>query len=864
MTAARPNVRATMRLQFHKGFTFADATRLAPYMARLGISHLYSSPILTARVGSMHGYDVTDPTRINPELGGEDGFRHLVAALRAEGLGLIVDIVPNHMAVGAANPWWQDVLRHGQASPYARVFDIDWHPDDPLLDGKLLIPVLGRQYGEALAAGEIVLTRNQTEWQARYFDNVFPIAPRDHSEIERLSSAAYDPAKEEGRARLHRLLERQHYRLAWWRTAADEINWRRFFDINELVGVRVEDPEVFEATHVLLFSLYAEKLIDGVRIDHVDGLVDPRGYCRRLRARLQELAPDRTAYIVVEKILGPHEELAGDWNVDGTSGYDFMDEVSAVQHDPNAQAALEDLWATLSGRPAEFKQEDVAARRELLERSFTAPLDSAVAALHRVALQQLDTRDATRPALRRAVVELLAHFPVYRSYAVGDYRSESDAPVLAQALEGARNSRSLADPSLLELVVDCLRTPDRPARRLAATRLQQLSAPIAAKAVEDTAFYRYGRLLSRNDVGFDAARLGAEPAAFHRCCAERRARFPDAMLATATHDHKRGEDVRARLAVISEMPDEWGSIARRWMAMNAAHRAIVDGAPAPSPGDEIMLYQMILGAWPTMLDPADDVQRGRFVERIAGWQEKALREAKLATSWRWPNRGYETAAKKFLDRIMGQESPFPAEVARLADRIAPAGAVNGLAQVLLKLTVPGVPDFFQGTEFWDQSLVDPDNRRAVDFDERQKTLEAARSPIELATCWRDGQVKQALIARTLAARQHRPTLFARGHYMPLEVEGPRAAHVIAFARREGRESMITIVSRQSFALLPPGDGILIPPVTWEGTSVPLPAGLAGRYQDVVWGAPRELSANRLLLGEALAALPVALLVSNPL
>jgi (1->4)-alpha-D-glucan 1-alpha-D-glucosylmutase len=861
MTCPRPAVRATMRLQLHKGFTFADAARTAPYMARLGISHLYSSPILTARAGSMHGYDVTDPTRVNPELGGEDGFRRLVAALRREGLGLIVDIVPNHMAADSANPWWQDVLRLGQASPYAGMFDIDWHPENSLLDGKVLVPVLARQYGEALAAGEIVLTRGPLEWQARCFDHVFPIAPSDQPEIDRLSPTAYDPTNEDGRARLHRLLERQHYRLAWWRTAADEINWRRFFDINGLVGIRVEDPEVFETTHGLLFSLYAEGLIDGVRIDHVDGLVDPRGYCRRLRARLQELRPGWTAYIVVEKILGAQEELAGDWGVDGTSGYDFMDEVSAVQHDPDAQSALETLWATLSGRPAAFELEDVAARRELLERSFTAPLDAAVAALHRVALQRPETRDASRPALRRAVVELLAHFPVYRTYAVGDHRPESDAPVLAQALNGARNARSLAEPSVLAFVVECLGRPDNPAQRVAATRLQQLSAPIAAKAVEDTAFYRYGRLLSRNDVGFDAARLGAAPAEFHRRCAERRACFPDAMLATATHDHKRGEDLSARLAVISEMPDEWGSIVRRWMAMNAAHRAMVDGVPAPSPGDEIMLYDTILGAWPTRLEPANHERRCQFVGRIAGWQEKALREAKLATSWTSQNHPYETASREFLAGIMGAESPFPAEVARLADRIEPAGAVNGLAQVLLKLTTPGVPDFFQGTEFWDQSLVDPDNRRPVDFGERERALEAADSPVELATCWRDGRVKQALIARVLDARRACPELFARGDYAPLLVDGPRAAHVIAFARRRGDALMIAIVPRLPFVLLQSCDSIVIPPAVWQGTSVRLPTGMAGRFRDVVSNVALDLSATGLPLTDALAAFPAALLIS---
>ncbi len=638
--------RATMRLQLHKGFPFDAAARLAPYMARLGISHLYASPILTARPGSMHGYDVVDPTRVNPELGGEDGFRRLVAALRAERLGLVVDIVPNHMAIGNQNPWWLDVLRHGRASRHAHVFDIDWHPDNPLLDGKVLVPVLGQPYGETLAAGEITLARGAQGWEARYYENIFPIAPRDAAEIEAASPAAYDPHTEDGRARLHRLLERQHYRLAWWQTAADEINWRRFFDINELAGIRAEDERVFEATHALLFRFYAEGLIDGMRVDHVDGLADPRGYCRRLRARLRELdrerpadAPPGPAYLIVEKILGRDESLATDWEIDGTSGYDFMAQVSAVQHDPEAAEPLAELWASVSGRPAAFEVEEVAARREILERSFTAQLESAVGALHRVALTRPETRDYSRPALRRALVELLAHFPVYRSYAVGDVRPEGDEPVFARALAGIRSERSLVLPAALDLMVGWLRDPDSPPRRVATTRFQQLSAPVAAKAVEDTAFYRYGRLLSRNDVGFDAARMGAEPAEFHRQCAARREHFPDAMLATATHDHKRGEDVRARLAVLSEMPAEWAETLRRWMRMNAPHRAVVDGAAAPSPGAEAMLYQTIVGAWPTTLGPDDREGRKRFTERVAGWQEKALHEAKLRTSWTAPERG---------------------------------------------------------------------------------------------------------------------------------------------------------------------------------------------------------------------------------
>ncbi len=412
--------RATMRLQLHKDFTFADAARLAPYMARLGVSHLYASPILAARAGSMHGYDVVDPTRVNPELGGEDGVRALVAALRAEGLGLIVDIVPNHMAVGAENPWWQDVLRHGRASAHGDVFDIDWETPDPALRGKILLPVLGRPYAEAL--DDIRIDGNAVH----YFDNRFPLRPEDAG------------AAPTGCAQLHNLLERQHYRLAYWRTAGDEINWRRFFDINDLAGVRVEVPHVFEAVHATLFRLYAEGLIDGVRVDHVDGLADPRAYCLRLRTRLAELRSDIRPYIIVEKILGVGESLPAEWQVDGTSGYDFMNDVSAVQHDAAAADALSSLWAPLSGRSATFPPEEVAARREILDLGFAGQLDACIKALHVVARQDRATRDATRAAIRRAIVALLAHFPAYRGYSTQGHHAPGDPALFARALHGAR------------------------------------------------------------------------------------------------------------------------------------------------------------------------------------------------------------------------------------------------------------------------------------------------------------------------------------------------------------------------------------------------------------------------------------------
>ncbi|MGA9867436.1 MAG: malto-oligosyltrehalose synthase [Acetobacteraceae bacterium] len=858
MTTPRATImttpRATMRLQLHKGFTFGDAARLAPYMARLGVSHLYASPILTARAGSMHGYDVVDPTRVNPELGGEDGFRRMVAALRTEHLGLIVDIVPNHMAIGAENPWWQDVLRRGHASVHADVFDIDWHPENPLLDGKVLLPVLGKPYGEAL--DDISLVHGAGHVDARYFDNLFPIRPDDEAEIGALGLAAYDPADAAGRARLHRLLERQHYRLAFWRVAGDEINWRRFFDINELAGVRVEAPRVFEATHATLFRLYAEGLIDGVRIDHVDGLADPRSYCRRLRGRLAELTR-QPAYLIVEKILGEGESLAADWQVDGTSGYDFMNEVSAVQHDPNAAPALASLWASLSGRGANFEPEEVSARRETLDRGFDGQLEACVGALHRVARSSLATRDVSRAAIRRAVVALLAHFPAYRGYATDEQRPAGDQAVFARALEGANTERGSAQPEVMALLVDWLTAPDDALRQAAATRFQQLSAPIAAKAVEDTAFYRYGRLLSRNDVGFDAARLGARAAEFHRRMHARRTQFPDAMLATATHDHKRGEDARARLAVLSECPDAWGAALRGWIDRNARHRTQPD---APSAGDEVMLYQMIVGAWPMALAAADRAGRRAFAERLGNWQEKAQREAKLRTNWTAPDTVYEAAARAFLDAAMDDDG-FAAAAAAFADRIGPAGAVNGLAQAVLKLTAPGIPDLYQGTEFWDQSLVDPDNRREVDFDARVAALAASEAPPELVLDWRDGRVKQRVIARVLDVRRRLPDLFARGDYVALAADGPRAGHVVAFARRHGETMLMVVVPRLPLALMD-GHGLAIPPAAWVGTALATPSWLDGRtLHDVIGGAEHRM-AQSVAVGEVLARFPVAVLAAS--
>jgi (1->4)-alpha-D-glucan 1-alpha-D-glucosylmutase len=863
--------RATLRLQFHSGFTFADAERLVSYFAALGISHVYASPILTARAGSLHGYDVIDPTRVNPELGGEDALRGLVTALRRAGLGLIVDIVPNHMAVGAGNAWWWDVLQNGRTSRYAHYFDIDWEPDDPELHGKVLVPVLGRSCTEALAACEITLAHEASRgYVIKYFEHAFPIARGGWHEIERAGLTAYDPADVDGRERLAALLGRQHYRLAYWRVANDEINWRRFFDINELVGVRVEHDDVFEATHATILRLYAEGLIDGVRIDHIDGLSHPGDYCRKLRTRLAALdskrpahAPQGPAYIVVEKILGPGEHLRGDWECDGTSGYDFMDQVSAVLHDGAAEKPLAALWVRVSGRPPSFAIELQASRREILDRSFTAQLNAAARAFYRLA--RGTGSDVSRPAIRRALTEILVHFPVYRLYTSPGRRSPDDLAFLHCAHEGALATCFAGDRPIVDLLTrwlsgEAAAGADEVLHARALTAFHQLSAPVAAKAVEDTAFYRYGAALSRIDVGFDPARFADAPIDFHARAHARRERFPRSMLATATHDHKRGEDVRARLAVLSEIPDEWAAALERWLAQSAPLCKRIAGIPAPHARDIALLFQTIVGAWPPdlALDDAADLQE--FADRLAGWQQKALREAKLATDWTAPNEAYESAARDFLLRLFAGEANVLPEVARFARRIGPAGAANGLAQTLLKLTAPGVPDIYQGTEYWDLSLVDPDNRRPVDFAARSASL-GGDARDALAATWPDGRIKQAVIARTLAVRRVSPRLFAEGSYVPIEAEGPLARHMLAFARILDDEIAVTVVCRLTLGLLA-DDGLSIQRARWSGTRLRLPGQCrSAQLCDALSGAECRRGCGDL--AAILSRLPIALLVARP-
>jgi (1->4)-alpha-D-glucan 1-alpha-D-glucosylmutase len=865
--------RATIRLQFHRGFTFADARSLAGYFAALGVSHIYASPIMTARPGSMHGYDVIDPAHINPELGGEDEFRRLVAELRRRQLGIILDIVPNHMAIGSGNCWWMDVLSRGRESRYAQYFDIDWQPPNPNLRDKVLLPVLGRPYGDALEAGEITVTRDHDDpsrFVMRYFDHVFPIAADESAAA--IAHGDFDPSSSRGRDSLHALLQRQHYRLAWWRVANDDINWRRFFDINELAALRIEDDDVFEAVHAKVLRLYAEGLIDGIRVDHIDGLSQPQTYCRKLRDRLSALenerpaqSPSGPAYFVVEKILAHDESLAAQWQTDGTTGYDFMNDVSALLHDETAERPLSNFWHRMSGRPGDFACEELLARRQILERSFSAQRDALVTSLYAMTQSDLRSRDYAREAIRRCLTEILVHFPVYRTYARVGHASSSDDAFVAQAVTDAGKTCLPADRSLVTALGGWLSgTPFGSGldqlQNVALARFQQLSAPLCAKAVEDTAFYRYGRLISRNDVGFDARQFACSADDFHRKMKQRAATLPHAMLATATHDHKRGEDVRARLAVLSELPHEWTQTVERWIALSEPHRAVVHGERMPSTGDLIILFETVVGAWPLDLAPDNRSALAGYAKRIAAWEQKALREAKLHSDWSEPNEGYERAARDFIAWLFDGPSMLLNDIAAFARRIAPAGAANGLAQTLVKLTAPGVPDVYQGTEYWDLSLVDPDNRSPVDFAVRQKTL-AACEMAALTNHWPDGRIKQFVLAKLLAARSKAPHLFSNGAYLPLEVAGPQAKNVVAFARSfEGRAAVVAFC-RFTTKLPSAGHPDTLPILHCTKTRIRFPAELWGVFSDALTEnrslqLPSEIEAGQILNG-----LPIACLVN---
>jgi (1->4)-alpha-D-glucan 1-alpha-D-glucosylmutase len=952
-----PEVRATVRLQFHRDFTFDDAIPLVAYFSQLGISHIYSSPILKARVGSQHGYDVVDPTQVNPELGGEDALERLVAELRRHEMGLIVDIVSNHMAVGKDdNPWWLDALKWGAKSRYAKFFDIQWNSPDPALKGQLLVPFLRTHYGDVLAAGEITVHFNDDtgEFYTRHFDHYFPLSPASYSHIlyntpdsilqafaqpfaaletsvdgwqaapilhQQLRETARQPEQrasidavlalyritpndippatsaqpkplsaDSGGARptdsldrLHHLLELQYYRLASWRTAADDINWRRFFDVNELGGLRVERQDVFEAIHAKIFELIARGIIDGLRIDHVDGLANPRSYCRKLRRRLDRLVllrpPELRGHLPLyaEKILADGEQLARDWMLDGTTGYEFMNQVSLLQHDPKGAFQLYDLWNRVSGREGTFEDEVKAARRLVLSSNLAGDVETVAQGLLSIARLDIRTRDLTLSALRRALIELVVHFPVYRTYVTVCGRTASDQiEFFNLALTGAKATLAEADWPLLEhldrwLGGEALHElspgATRDLRQKVLARFQQLTSPAAAKAVEDTACYRSAVLLSRNDVGFDPQHFSAPPTQFHSRNSERAKSFPHNLLTTATHDHKRGEDMRARLAVISERSVWFSEKVACWQTAAKSLRTDLPDGIAPSPGDELILYQTLLGCWPPQLAPDDKLAMEAFHSRVLRWQEKALREAKLRSHWSAPNADYEAACARFVTDLLtaGEMIELRRDIGAAAYAIAPAGVLNSLSQTLLRMTCPGVPDLYQGTDFWDFSLVDPDNRQPVNFAARRAALAQLEhtDPVELLQHWHDGLVKQWLINHTLSTRKQYPALFSAGDYQPLMVEGEQAEHVLAFAREHNGACLLILIPRLTTSLLADTGVPQIPASAWADTHVLLPDQLSGRiFTDALLSDVRhQAPSGRLQVAQLLDGFPVHLSIA---
>jgi (1->4)-alpha-D-glucan 1-alpha-D-glucosylmutase len=940
--AVRP-VRATYRLQFCRDFGFADARALVPYLAALGVSHVYASPLLLARIGSAHGYDIVDHARLNPEFGDAAEFDALVDTLHDHGMGLLLDCVPNHMGVGPDNPWWVDVLEWGRYSPFAEYFDIDWEPLEPTLAGKVLLPVLGDHYGAVLERGELrlVLDPDSGAFGVGYFDQRFPIAPRDYPQLlQAAAGLSPDAARQlepliadfraglkntrSRRARreqvvalkrrlavllaqgsgprpaveaaldgvkgtpgdrrsfdaLHELLDRQAYRLAFWRVAAHEINYRRFFDINDLAGLRMERPEVFEASHGLVRRLLRDGRIDGLRLDHVDGLRDPARYFERLQ-RLARSAVDPgmregapPLYLLVEKILAPHESLRDDWAVSGTTGYEFMAAVNGLFVDSAGERPLTRFYETLVGRHVDFAEIVVEAKHQIMQETLMGELNVLANTFSRVAKQDRGTRDYARTALRQALANVVAHFPVYRSYVTEKGASGEDRRYIDWAIGKARRAARSPDASIYDFIrsVLTLELPHdgygyrRRDVQTAAFRFQQYTGTVMAKGVEDTAFYRFLRLVALNEVGGDPGRFGTRPAAFHEANQRRRLDHPESLLATATHDHKRGEDVRARLAVLSELPLEWTRRVRRWRQMNRRKRGELNGRPAPSHNDEYLFYQTVLGAWPPeLIAPGFDGIK-EFRKRIDAYLRKSAREASVHTSWVAPQEDYEHALSDFVGRVLDPalSQPFLEDLYGFAEQVAVTGAVNGLAQVLLKLVSPGVPDIYQGTEFWDLSLVDPDNRLPVDYAVRRAAMDAApqASCDELLGYWRDGRIKQRVIQRALELRRRNPALFAEGDYQPLSAHGPHSQRVLALLRKHAGQSLLAVVPRLAWPLL---EGSAQPlPAGWGETRLELPQECAPGtvLADLMSGAELVVSPDgQLEVQRVLARFPVALLLS---
>ncbi|HEU4654251.1 MAG TPA: malto-oligosyltrehalose synthase, partial [Steroidobacteraceae bacterium] len=897
--------RATYRLQLNHQFTFEDARKIVPYLARLGISHVYASPILRARPGSMHGYDVVEHGMLNPELGTREQFDALVAELHAHGLGLIVDIVPNHLGImGQENSWWLDVLENGPAAHFASYFDIDWRPNRASLRDRVLVPILGGFYGAVLEAGELQLKfdAGRGSFNLHYYDHCFPIDPREYARIFEGRSAALDALlraddpdhgdfeslltafshlpprnrtdeesvtvryrdKEAHKRRLARLVERspkvgkfiedtvawingtpgqpdsfnaldslieaQAYRLSYWRVAVDEINYRRFFDVNDLAALRMNEREVFDVTHRFIFELIDQGAIDGLRIDHSDGLYDPEVYFERLQQRFgaDEQNP-RPLYVVTEKILAAYERLPESWKVHGTTGYEFAAVSTCWMVCADNEAAMTRRYRQFTENDASFDEIVCVSKKLVMRAALAAEVEVLATQLDRIAQLDRHTADFTRAAMREAIIETIAAFPVYRTYVSHRGVSDEDRRIVNWAINIARK-RSAIEVSVFDFLRDVVlgdaaaNRPEshRQAMMEFAMKFQQVTSPVTAKGVEDTAFYRYSRLVCLNEVGGDPRRFSVSNTALHQANVERAKQWPFSMLATSTHDTKRSEDVRARIAVLSEMPERWKLHLSRWSKLNRSRRKIVDSRAAPDREDEYLIYQTLVGMWTA------DQSSEELIERLKAYVVKAARESKRITSWLAPNPEYETALQDFVQRLL--ENPelnaFLRDFSSLANDVIYFGALNSLVQVALKLTVPGVPDIYQGTERPALALVDPDNRRPVDYAAAQAELNAIESAPAIPNPM-SATAKLFVTWKLLQLRAQKAAVFAQSDYQIIQVEGHRKDHVLAFAREHAGEKMVAVLPRWFAKLMNATPGLPLGAEVWGDTRLILPNAIQG-------------------------------------
>lgn len=915
---------ATYRIQLNKDFRFADARNILDYLHQLGISDVYMSPILASRKGTNHGYDVIDPSRLNPDLGNEEEFAAMQSELQSRGMGLVLDIVPNHMAASAENPWWMDVLENGAQSAFAAFFDVDWHPHARSLDGRILLPVLGRPFGEALDSGEIRLVYDEGRFFFQYFETLLPVSPRSYYEIlnhraERLKetlgedSPAYheysgilasvlDLARADRRTaqtgaelrlrfesardrlrsligsnpevaalvaqnvteingregdpasfgQMQRLLAEQSYKLAFWQNLNESINYRRFFTIADLVGLRVEDPLVFEAAHGYILRLVSKNLSAGLRVDHIDGLRDPLAYLNKLHERLDtdETRTGTSSYVLVEKILERREGLPQDWPVSGTTGYDYLNQANGIFVNPDGAREIEQVYSNFIGRHQDFSDVLYQKKKLVMNTLLGVEMRSLGRQLAELAAADRYARELNRDHLIDALIEVTGCLPVYRTYIRNMDVPTHASNYIEQAVAAARCRAPNFSPGYFNFVREVLLLlnpphvlPDQREARLAfVMRWQQFTGPIVAKGLEDTALYVYHPLLSLNEVGGDPR--PSEAATREEFCQflqDRQEHWPGTLDATSTHDTKRSEDVRARLNVLSENPTEWKEHLERWSALNGRHKEKVGADSAPDRNEEYFLYQTLLGVWP--LDPT---AHETLLQRLQDHLIKATREAMVHTRWTRPNDQHENALKNFAAKILAPDNrEFVASFDQFEKKIAHFGMINGLSQTLLKITSPGVADFYQGSELWDLRLVDPDNRGTIDFSKRAALLQQVQEgPAsqerwrDLMVNWADGRIKLYLIWKALSFRRDHASLFQEGEMVPLQSAGCHANHIVAFLRRAGPSCVLVAVPRWLSKVRSQTEPFTF---DWCDTRVLLPPGTSQGWKNIL--SQGELSSN---------------------